>query len=48
MGIHFIKVLIKVPCLSEKNITCPTALFNFSFGHFSINISCLKEKHVGK
>lgn len=46
MGVYFIRIPIKVPCLFEKNITCSTALFNFSLGHSSININCLKEKHV--
>lgn len=46
MGIYFIRIPIKVPCLFEKNITCPTAVFNFSLGHLSINLNCFKEKHV--
>lgn len=46
MGIYFIRMPIKVPCLFEKNITCPIATFNFSLRHFSININRLKEKHV--
>lgn len=46
MGIYFIRIPIKMPCLFEKNITCPTAVFNFSLGHFSINTNCFKEKHV--
>lgn len=48
MGIYFIRIPIKVPYLFEKNITCTTAAFNFSLGHFSINTNCLKEKHICK
>lgn len=46
MGIHFMRMPITALCLFEKNMACPTAVFNFSLGHFSTNINCFQEKQV--